>query len=197
MPALDEVHHQFPPPSTLAAQIVEHHHHSANHAYTQARDSATFRQLLDEIKSSPSALEQDVQSNYKLISVVAEAGLTSSPSRDPASVGQDIITQTITCLEVCQIAFRRSPSVLFSADQALNNVESQLCFKILPRFLGLAGWDDSLGLDPKIVDTLDVCSQSLCQLPDQWHHVTLLSHVLQTSADGWSAQSFHRLFGLY
>ncbi|KAL9051765.1 MAG: hypothetical protein Q9162_005817 [Coniocarpon cinnabarinum] len=68
------------PPSTLAAQLVE------NHNFHDTRsDDSTFRQLLNEIRASPESVEADADGNGKLITVVAEAGLSF---RDPF-IGKD------------------------------------------------------------------------------------------------------------
>jgi len=131
--------HGVPPPSTLAAQIVEQQKRPNGHA--------VFLQLLEEIRASPSALEDDVDSNHKLISVILEAGMHAIASDEGVfSRSHDAISQAIACLDVIEIAFKRSPGVLFHVDVQTQDSNLPLCLLLIAKLFSLWRFDDSSSL---------------------------------------------------
>jgi len=111
LPTNDHKEANLIPPSTLAAQIVNNQ--------KGAKEEAVFLQLLEEIRASPSALDDDLIGNHKLIAVVLEAGLHAIASDDTVLLrGRDVVNHAIACLDVIEIAFTRSPAVLFYTEDS-------------------------------------------------------------------------------
>jgi hypothetical protein len=124
-----------PPPSTLAAQIVEHQ--------KRPNGRAVFLQLLEEIRASPSALEDDVDSNQKLIIVILEAGLHAVAADDLVfSRSDEAVSHANACLDVIEIAFRRNPDVLFHIDPTAADQSLPLCFQLLSKLFLLWKYDN-------------------------------------------------------
>lgn len=141
MSAMNNDTKSIAPPST-AAQLVEQHSHSI--AQNQPHSRAAFSQLLVELRECPTAIDADVQSNYKLISVIAEAGFDALTREDPFSKKQLIdVPEIIACLDVIAIAVQRSPEVLFHAGQDGEVEGSELCLWILPKLFWLLNYNDA------------------------------------------------------
>jgi len=136
-----------PPPSTLAAQIVEQQ--------KRPNGQAVFLQLLEEIRASPSALEDDVENNHKLISVILEAGMHAIASDEGVFTrSHDAISQALACLDVIEIAFKRSPGVLFHVDVNTQDQNLPLCLLLIAKLFSLWRFDDSSGLWRRMEDLL-------------------------------------------
>ena len=170
------------PPSTLAAQIV--HHHSTARQRAQPSHTSTFRQLLDEIRADPAALEADTGSNYKLISVVAEAGLQSSSSPDPFDPVDQSSSQAVACFNVVEIALKRSPEALFFADSDQNPISSQLCFKLFSRILSSACRADFDTMRPEIERIIFVIVHAAYSTPQMWSRIPILFQTMKTITRG-------------
>ncbi|KAI9663334.1 MAG: serine/threonine-protein kinase M1 [Alyxoria varia] len=172
------------PPSTLAAQIVQHHSTARQRA--QPSHTSTFRQLLDEIRADPTALEADTGSNYKLISVVAEAGLQSSPTPDPFDPVEQSTSQAVACFDVIEIALKRSPEALFFADPDQNPITSQLCFKLFSKILSSASRADFDKLRLEIERILFVIMRAGYSTPYMWSKIPILFQTLKAITRGRS-----------
>ena len=179
----DAVDKQFPP-STLAAQLLEHH--ATTQGFSHSKDSTTFRQLLNEIRACPTAVEADLQSSYKLISVVAEAGLHTPGAGEISSLDCDSTSQIIACLDVIQIALTRNAHVVFYAEPENDQPSSQLCFRLLPKLLSLLGRRDYADTHEQIFETLNHVGRTVCRSSDLWQDIPVLVQVLQAGVEGTS-----------
>lgn len=170
------------PPATLAAQLVEHH--ASTQGLSHSTDSATFRQLLNEIRACPNAVESDSQTSYKLISIVAEAGLQVSSDRGPNLPNNESTSQVLACLDVIQIALARNPHVVFYAEPESNRLGAQLCFKLLPRLISLLGRTDHAVIQDQIQETLRCLGRTVCRHAEQWQNIPALVQILQACVEG-------------
>lgn len=134
------------PPSTLAAQIVNNQ--------KGPKEEAVFLQLLEEIRASPSALDDDLVGNYKLITVVLEAGLHAIASDDNVlRRSQDVVNHAIACLDVIEIAFTRSPAVLFHTENSAV-VSPPLCLLLVAKLFILWQFNNVSELRDRMEDLL-------------------------------------------
>lgn len=126
------------PPSTLAAQIVNNQN--------GPKEEAVFLQLLKEIRASPSALDDDIIGNHKLITVVLEAGLHAIAADDHVLLrSEDVASHAIACLDVIEIAFTRSPAVLFHTEDSAEN-NPPLCLLLVAKLFILWQLDNATEL---------------------------------------------------
>lgn len=161
-----------PPPSTLTAQIIEHHNIN-----NDPSGNSTFRQLLDEIRASPSAVETDPDGNHKLVAVVAEAGLNASALQDPF-VSHDFTRQQIlACLEVIGIALRRTPEILMRHAQHITG----LCWLLISKMAILMNFAE---LRQHVQCLLRTISKVLSKSPVSWKHRDLFEQILKVAAEG-------------
>lgn len=162
------------PPSTLAAQIVEHH--SVTNGNVQA-DNSTFRQLLEEIRASPNALEVDPSGNKKLILVVVEAGLGG---RDPFVRQEETKDQVIACLEVVEIALKRTPEILMR-DAVDGSVFRAPCWLLLSKLVYLLSVSELRGAVRRL---LRVITRILLRTPGCWYQEHAWKRVMGVIATG-------------
>ena len=102
--------HTLPASTLAAAQIVElHGQHTSDRGIG---DRTAFRQLLDEVRACPDALGADIANNYKLISVIAEAGLSHIFKDDPFVTSTNHNELGVACLDVIDVAINQNPDVL-------------------------------------------------------------------------------------
>lgn len=120
-----------PPPSTLAAQIVQQHAADRN----KKVEFSTFHQLLAEIRSNPLAVEDDVESNAKLIKVIVDAGLNQHAIHEALARMPNGEQQIVACLDVIQIVTNRTPSVL---KQDIGSADAYLDLFIIRKLLDLS-----------------------------------------------------------
>ena len=167
------------PPSTLAAQIVEQH--SASKGKT-LNDDSTFRQLLDEIRASPKAVEADPEGNYKLITVVAEAGLSNATFKDPFTSPSFARDRVSACLEVIEVALRRTPSILMHNAQN-PNPDNALFWLLLSKVVSLLAFPDMQKILRRFLrDVVLLLSRS----PGNWEDKILFTQILKVGAEGKS-----------
>lgn len=172
------------PPSTIAAQIVENH--SLAEGGREPKSRAAFGQLLDEIRACPSAVEHNVQSNYKLISVLAEAGLDALAKQDPFAPHNEIITQAIASLEVIEVATRHSPDVLFYDGPGTTGPGSQVCLWLLPKLFSVVDCMEYSHIQASLQRLLQSFPETLARSPERWEEVAMLVQLYQTCTDGSS-----------
>jgi hypothetical protein len=164
-----------PPPSTLAAQLVQHR--------KEPGGVATFHQLLDEIIANPDTVEANVQENYKLITVVAEAGLKDSFASDPF-VATNGAAQLRASLDVIEIAFRRNPDVLFYSGAGTEGPGSQICLLLLPKLVSVLTMPQRPDLAQRSHDLLSFFFAELAESSQHWLDLPRLVDLLQSSAEG-------------
>lgn len=168
---------QIPPPSTLAAQIVEHQKRPNGHA--------VFLQLLEEIRASPSALEDDVDSNHKLISVILEAGLHAVGADDLVFTRSDeAVAHAVACLDVIEIAFKRNPDVLFHVALDAPDQNLPLCIQLLSKLFLLWKYDNFTLLRERI-ESLLLCFLVTLQITRRTQGAAaLFFELLETCTNG-------------
>ena len=181
---VDKTNGLGPPPSTIAAQIVENH--SLAEGCREPKSRAAFGQLLDEIRACPSDVECNVQSNYRLISVLAEAGLDALAKQDPFAPRNEIITQAIASLEVIEVATRRSPDVLFYDGPGTNGQGSQVCLWLLPKLFSVIACKEYSHIQASLQRLLQSFLDTLARSPERWVEVAMLVQLYQTCTDGSS-----------
>lgn len=170
-----------PPPSTLAAQLVQHR--------KEPGGVATFHQLLDEIIANPATVEANVQENYKLITVVAEAGLKDSFASDPFVATNDA-AQLLASLDVIEIAFRRNPDVLFYSGVGTDGPGSQICLLLLPKLVSFLTVPQRPELAQRSHQLLSLFFVELAESSQHWLDLPRLMDLLQSSAEGlWCGES--------
>ena len=165
------------PPSTLAAQLVEHQNAANGNVQT---DKTTFRQLLNEIRASPNAVEADPDGNRRLITVVAEAGLQVPAARDPFVRPEDEDDQAIACLEVIEIALRKTPAILMY-DVRNTRVHDALCWLLLSKVTALMTISS---LQNPLRRLLRIISRILIRAPGCWRDYYLWQQILIRAAAG-------------
>ena len=108
-----------PPPSTLAAQIV-HNIETANdrpggnaRAHLQELLQMILQGEVDDSSASQRALDETLDENYRLITVIVKACLEPLCSDDPFVDRSALRRQARDSLSVVDLTIRRSPDVLF------------------------------------------------------------------------------------
>jgi len=148
------------PPSTLAAQVVSNQKGS--------KEEAVFLQLLEEIRASPSALDHDINGNYKLIAVVLEAGLRVIVSDDSVlSPRKDVVSHVIACLDVIEIAFTRSPAVLFRTEDSAP-ASPPLCLLLVAKLFILWQFNNVTELRDRVEELL-ICFHTTLRTTRGYH----------------------------
>lgn len=115
--------HEEQPPSTFAAQIVNNLTDTRRHLNPDS-NRAHLRQLLHEILAADrngdhlaGAIETSIEVNYRLIYVVARAGLEELSSPSPFVDQADRHDQIRDSLAVIELTIRRSSDSLFYSSQ--------------------------------------------------------------------------------
>lgn len=166
-----------PPPSTLAAQLVRDHTESKPRI-----GDATFSQLLQEILGSQHAPELDPTINFRLIQVIAEAGLDVLHTHDPFVRRDELVQQAADSLAVMTITLRRSPELIFydSLGVPTNPPVPNLLQWLLPKLLRGLSNDQAGDLRKPTAVLLGSLLQALgCSL-DYWQHVEpVLDHYAE------------------
>lgn len=168
------------PPSTIAAQLVKNHADFARGS-RNTDDTATFRQLLQEILSKTSTPETDVEVNHKLIQVVVEAGLDVLFQENPFAQWDILIPQAIDSLAVIKSTIIRQPATLLFADsnptQALR--QPNLLVWLFPKVLLLACHPRADDLQSSLTSLLRCMVSTLSKTLDQWQHSHALLETLR------------------
>lgn len=166
------------PPSTLAAQIVEQH----STGRRKQVENSTFRQLLEEIRLTPSAVENDFESNVKLISVVADAGLDATALKDPFGDIRDTENQIVACLHVIEIAIKRTPSVLSRSIASPDDADFRLSFVLLAKMITLSAHEP---LRVTLYRSMHFVSSSMCHGYSKWTTSKAVKLAFHTWVQGW------------
>ena len=176
--ALTTGNHDFPPSSNpnLATQIVNNL--STSNGHSQPEDRGNFEQLLAEILQSgnasseeSSAIENDLDVNYKLITVVTKAGLEVLLRDDPFSRSDQRLSQAKRSLLVIQMTVRRTPEVVFTTNQPLGGEGTagpSLYLWLLPKLLGMVGVKRLDGLQECLLGLLGTILEAASGASENW-----------------------------
>ena len=163
-PVLNELHYNGEPPqSTRAAQLVNQITDGKRRPTNQ--DEETFKLLLkevldseDDVTSTATTLENNLDVNYKLIYVIVKAGLDTLVQDNPFKQRKEHIRQTTESLFAIRLTLRRTPAVIFTVPatndgEPLGNVP--LFLWLMPKLLTL--------LSPSIDDEIREAAKSLLE----------------------------------
>ena len=169
----------LPPPSTLAAQLVRNHVESARGL--SLPDTASFRQLLQEILNKASAPETDVEINHKLIKVVIEAGLDVLFHDTPFAQWNFLLPQALDSLAVIQSTLERQPEILFlgGSQPSLGPQRPHLLLWLFPKLLEISRHPKSNDLQHALASLLSSLISSLSKSLELWPHVKALLHTIR------------------
>lgn len=171
------------PPSTLAAQIVQSH--MKHDKRSQPSDQVDFRQLLEELRTLPNVDESDVRSNYLLITVVAQAGLSIFRSSDPFNRNNVLIDDVLASLDIIELVIHQNPDVLFQEAQDNYDPESQLCLTLLPKlFAVLSCRDHNHTVRNGVARLLTSVTQLFYRYPTRWSSAATLLRLFRICVDG-------------
>lgn len=174
-------------PSHLASHLA------ADTSGEHGIDRETFSQLRREILSQSEDGEANTNDNiddiYNLICVVVRAGFEQSlkPQGARAS-GDDIIGQTLDCLDIIRLAVQRAPAVLNgSAKPELikeNTLQSPLFVWVLSSLLTLlCSWNDR-SIQDKVCQVVSVIYGTQFKTIRLWYSVKSISRFLQACIGG-------------
>lgn len=177
------------PPSAIAAHLAPGL--SADGWRGPQHDQESLAQLLREVLGNQDGqvnLDTDVNVNHKLICVIAKAGLDISKHDDPFSSNDQVEQQTLDCLEVVDVAIRKTPEVLHHTSEpdelGQEIVNAPLFTWLLPQLLSLFGTCTEGAVRNKVFRVLSniVVAQSHCS--HAMHNCGSISQYLQTLATG-------------
>lgn len=160
-----------PPPSTIAAQLVQHHADTAGKS-RPSNDSATFRQLLQEILGDKSPPEKDAEVNHKLIHVVVEAGLDVLFQDNPFAQWDVLLSQAKESLAVVDATIARQPDILtFEESRAEEaQVQPNMLAWLFPKIMSLACHPKGESLQEALSSLLRCLVISLSKTLDLWQY---------------------------
>ena len=160
-----------PPPSTLAAQLVRDHAGTSNNP-TTTNISGTFGRLLHEILNNSDVPETDPEVNFKLIRVVAEAGLDVLAQDNPFAQWDILLPQAGDSLKVIESTIKRQPEVLFYDFEAPTNGRPslRLLLWLFPKLLCLTAHPQCSTLGPLLSRLLASIIDSLANMIAWWQH---------------------------
>lgn len=171
------------PPSTLAAQIVQSH--LKHDKRSQLSDRVDFRQLLEELQTLPDVDESDVQTNYVLVTVVAQAGLEASKGNDPFNQSSVSTEEVLASLDVIELVVRQNPDVLFYEPEDVEGPGSQLSLTLLPKlFAMLRRRNDNDVVLRRVAKLLAAILLPFQQNPSRWNAFTTLLNLYRICVDG-------------
>lgn len=134
------------PASSIAVQIAENHARAEAHEQPQSR--AAFSQLLSELCEYPSAIDTDVQGNFKLISVLVKAGLGGAILGDRLIFqNPNDLSEVCACIDVIETVIERTPDVIvYHSPSSDDDDNADTCSLLLPKLFQLliACKDESL-----------------------------------------------------
>jgi len=179
-----------PPPSTITAQLVNDI--SSANGRQRSVDRENLEQLLlvvletgdDVIGATP----VDNIADYKLIHVIAQAGLEDSETENPFARASKCLPLVSNCVAAIQLTIKKSPDVLFfnSLGAFRDNVQGgpPLYLWLFPRILALAAkpayttiQDKIMGLISSSWDVLE-CSSHL------WHALPVMLDYGRSCVEG-------------
>ncbi|KAF2097301.1 hypothetical protein NA57DRAFT_41563 [Rhizodiscina lignyota] len=143
------------PPSTIAAKIVDNR--SNAQARQQPESKELFSRLLQEYLKDPGVEESNLETNAKLVMVVAEAGLDPSQKHDPFS--HDIrIEQASASLAVIRLTIERVPEVLLFCNEAAGApLRLPLFLSLLSKIFTLLGQEHLDAIQDGLIELLETC----------------------------------------
>lgn len=171
------------PPSTIAAQIVQNH--SNIDARQEPENKALFGQLLQEYMRDPACEESSLETNAKLILVVAEAGLDGMLRDNPFA--QDLLLpQAKASISVIQLTVVRTPEVLlYAEDDGTGGVTSPpLVLRLFAKLLTFLGRGNLSSVQTELKVLLSTCVSSLLRTSELWQSGLSLVWLYQACVDG-------------
>lgn len=174
----DNTTNNLPPPSTIAAQLVKNHAEFAPGS-RQIDNSATFRQLLQEILNRTSAPENDVEVNHKLIHVVVEAGLDVLLQDNPFAQWDVLLPQAIDSLAVVESTIARQPDILLYEDSTLIHRQPNLLAWLFPKILSLSSHHKGATLQQGLQNLLKCMMICLSKTLDLWQYCHAMLDTFQ------------------
>lgn len=171
-----------PPPSTLAAKIVENR--SKTTQQNQPEGKELFSKLLQEYLADPALEDSSVETNAKLIKVVAEAGLDTMLRDDPFS-RDDRIQQAKDSIAVISLTIERVPTVLFySDDSPASSLSLPLFLCLLPKIFSLLGRPHLDAVESELTALLERCMSVGRQSTRSWQTSESVVSILKFCVDG-------------
>lgn len=171
-----------PPPSTLAAKIVENR--SKTVQQNQPEGKELFSKLLQEYLADPTIEESSLETNAKLIKVVAEAGLDTLLRDDPFS-RDDRIQQAKDSIAVIRLTIERVPTVLFYSEaSSSNSLSLPLFLGLLPKVISLFGRPHLDAIQSDLTALLETCMSVGRKSTRSWQASEAIDSILRLCVDG-------------
>ncbi|KAF2487961.1 hypothetical protein BDY17DRAFT_290011 [Neohortaea acidophila] len=170
-------HGDAPPPSTLAAQIVQNQ--TEGPVNQQNGETPTFAELLNEILHNHAATpETDIETNIKLVNVVAEAGLGPLAIDNPFAECDVLLPLAFDSIAVIEATIKRQPEILFAATK---QHEPRLLLSLLARVLAICGRRqcEQLPID-RLLDSLLLALDTSLQV---WGRAKVVRRIIQDCLD--------------
>lgn len=169
------------PPSTIAAQIVQNH--SNVNARQEPENKALFGQLLQEYMRDPASEELNLETNAKLILVVAEAGLDGLIKDNPFA--QDLLLpQTKASISVIQLTVARTPDVLLYHDGGNEFTSPPLFLRLFAKLIAFLGREKLGSIQDELTALLSTCISSLLRTSELWQGGLSIIRLYQACIDG-------------
>ncbi|KAM5446283.1 serine/threonine-protein kinase M1 [Microsporum audouinii] len=174
-------------PSHLASHLA------AGTSREHCIDRETFSQLRREILGQSENNETIINSNtndiYNLICVVVKAGLEQSlKPQDVRAAGDDLIGQTLDCLDIIRLAIQRAPAVLNenSKPDILGEYtpQSPLFVWLLSPLLTLLCSRDEKSIQDKVCQIVSTIYGAQFKVIQLWYSVKSISRFLQAWIGG-------------
>lgn len=179
------------PPSTLAAQLVQNH--ARVNGLPQPEGKAVFGQLLQEILTTDGTVETDPEVNYKLVTVVAEAGLDVVLREDPFAEKDQVIRQAKDSIAVIRLTVQRNPEILFRSNPGGNNTTHyQLYLWLFPKLLSLIGRQGFEAIQKDVEDVLCSFISILSKSLYSWQQLITVIRLYQRCTEGTSNRRTHQ-----
>lgn len=174
-------------PSHLASHLA------AGTSREHCIDRETFSQLRREILGQSENNETIINSNtndiYNLICVVVKAGLEQPlKPQDVRAAGDDLIGQTLDCLDIIRLAIQRAPAVLNenSKPDILGEYtpQSPLFVWLLSPLLTLLCSRDEKSIQDKVCQIVSTIYGAQFKVIQLWYSVKSISRFLQAWIGG-------------
>ena len=181
------------PQSTLAAQIVNNL--STTNGQALPDGQGNLGQLLSEIlgtgqgtPNDDSAIETDLNVNYKLVSVVTRAGLEVLLHDDPFVRTERLLPQAMNSISVIQLTIQRTPDVLFVSASAGTDARERsglpMYIWLMPKLLQLLGRKDVEACQDSLLELLSVILQATTESAADWSDTNTLTRYCQACIGG-------------
>ena len=189
-PPLNELHpNGEPPQSTLAAQLVNKITDGKRRPRNQ--DEETFQQLLkevldseNEVTSTATNVDSNLNVNNKLIFVIVKAGLDPLTQENPFSRHNEQIRRAVESLHAIQITMRQTPTVLFACPSCSDDASQHdvpLFLWLMPKLLILL----DLNIHGNIREAVEALLSTALNLGKKTHMKGVKARTLQRYLQGW------------